>query len=128
MNTSARVLIVDDSRVLRTHLRIMMQAMGWTCEEAESGISALDRIAHNPDFDLLLLDVNMPKMSGMECLRTIHNMANPPRMKVMMVTTESDFPLVTEALTNGSDEFLMKPFTREILVDKLRLMELPVGL
>ena len=128
MKPSARVLIVDDSRVLRAHLRTMMQTMGWSCDEADSGVTALDRMAGSPDFDLILLDVNMPRMSGMECLRAICNLPNRPPTKIMMVTTESDFPVVTEALTQGSDEFLMKPFTRESLISKLTLMELPVGL
>jgi len=128
MRNAAKVLIVDDSRVLRMHLRTMMQGMGWTCEEADSGVAALDKVRNGGETKLVLMDVNMPKMNGIECLRAVRERRELSGVKVLMVTTESDFPLITEALESGADEYLMKPFTRESLMGKLMLMGLPVGL
>ena len=120
-----RVLIVDDSRVLRSHLRGMMQALGWQTEEAENGLCALERLREGDDFELALVDVNMPEMNGIECVNRVRNELPEREMKLMMVTTESDFALIAEVLAQGADEFLIKPFSRENLLAKLRLMELP---
>jgi two-component system chemotaxis response regulator CheY len=121
-----RVLIVDDSRVLRMYLRTIMQGLGWACDEAECGPVAIEKVQDGPTFTLALLDVNMPGMNGIECLRRLREKLSPDSLKVMMVTTEGDFPLMTDALGSGADEFLMKPFTRENLKAKLMLMGLPV--
>jgi two-component system chemotaxis response regulator CheY len=123
-----KVLIVDDSRVLRMHLRTMMQGMGWVCEEVDSGTAALERMQAGSQISLMLLDVNMPGMSGIECLRAMREMPHSDQVKAMMVTTESEAPLISVALNLGADEFLMKPFTRESLVSKLLMMGLPVSL
>jgi CheY-like chemotaxis protein len=74
-----------------------------------------------------LMDVNMPEMDGLECVRRLRNELPELDTKLMMVTTESDSGLIADVLANGADEFLMKPFTRENLQAKLRLMSLPVG-
>ena len=122
-----KVLIVDDSRVLRMHLGIMMRAMGWQTDEAENGARALERLHVDGSYALVLMDVNMPEMDGLECVRRLRNELPELDTKLMMVTTESDSRLIAEVLANGADEFLMKPFTRENLQAKLRLMSLPVG-
>ena len=106
----------------------MMRSLGWACEEAESGVDALSQMQEGAEYELILLDVNMPRMTGLECLRAVRETLQRQCVKVMMVTTESDFPLIAEALGSGADEFLMKPFTRESLVAKLMLMGLPAGL
>jgi two-component system chemotaxis response regulator CheY len=121
-----RVLIVDDSRVLRLHLAIMMRAMGWETDEVENGALALERLRADRSYDLALMDVNMPEMDGIECVRRLRSELPGRKTKLMMVTTEADFRLIADVLDNGADEFLMKPFTRENLQAKLQLMSLPV--
>jgi two-component system, chemotaxis family, chemotaxis protein CheY len=117
-----RALIVDDSSFIREYLRLLLHRMGVTCEEAVNGSHALTVLAEAGSFDLMLLDVNMPVMDGLECVKTLRDARLGPDMKVMMVTTEADHSFITRALNNGADEFLMKPFTPESLREKMLLM------
>jgi two-component system chemotaxis response regulator CheY len=117
-----RVLIVDDSRFTREYLRQMLQALSMTCAEAENGVEGLNRLGQGEPFDLMLCDINMPVMDGLQCLKVLRESGLHPAMKVMMVTTEADDPYIIEALRHGADEFLMKPFTAQCLREKLLLM------
>jgi two-component system, chemotaxis family, chemotaxis protein CheY len=119
-----RVLIVDDSRFIRQHLRQLLQGMGMSCEEAEDGREAIDMLRTAAGFDFMLVDVNMPVMNGLECVRQLREAGLHPRMKVMMVTTEADNSFICQALEYGADEFLMKPFTPESLREKLMMLGL----
>jgi len=120
-----RAMIVDDSRFMRTHLRQLLERIGVNCEEAGDGAAALAALrGHAEGFDFMLLDVNMPKMNGLECVKTLREAGLHPPMKVMMVTTESDNTCIDSALQYGADEFLMKPFTAESLREKLAMMGL----
>jgi two-component system chemotaxis response regulator CheY len=117
-----RALIVDDSRFIRQHLRQLLEHVGLSCEEATDGLEAL-RILRGPsEFDFMLVDVNMPQMNGLECVKTLRDAGLHPPMKVMMVTTEADHSFIRRALECGADEFLMKPFTPESLREKLRML------
>jgi two-component system, chemotaxis family, chemotaxis protein CheY len=122
-----RTLIVDDSRFLRERLKQMLRPMGWEIEEAENGVEALNVLRGEAGFDLMLLDVNMPEMGGLECVRKLRAENIAPSMKVMMVTTEADSSFIVEALEYGADEFLMKPMTTESLRSKLLLLGLGAG-
>jgi len=117
-----RALIVDDSSFIREYLRYLLSGMDIVCEEAVDGNEALAVLAAEEAFDLMLLDVNMPVMNGLECVKTLREAKLGPAMKVMMVTTEADHSFITEALDNGADEFLMKPFTPESLREKMLLL------
>jgi two-component system chemotaxis response regulator CheY len=117
-----RALIVDDSSFIRDYLRQLLDRMGITCEEAVNGSNALEVLAAAQAFDLMLLDVNMPVMNGLECVKALREAHLGPEMKVMMVTTEADHSFITTALDNGADEFLMKPFTPESLREKMALL------
>jgi len=119
-----RALIVDDSRFIRQYLRQLLEGMGLSCEEAVDGDQALEMLRGASLFDFMLLDVNMPKMSGLECVRQLREAGLQPPMKVMMVTTEADNSYVCQALDYGADEFLMKPFTPESLREKLAMIGL----
>jgi two-component system chemotaxis response regulator CheY len=117
-----RALIVDDSSFIREYLRHLLHRMGVACEEAVDGSHALMVLAEAESFDLMLLDVNMPVMNGLECVKALRDARLGPDMKVMMVTTEADHSFITKALDNGADEFLMKPFTPESLREKMLLL------
>jgi two-component system chemotaxis response regulator CheY len=119
-----RALIVDDSRFIRQYLRQLLEGMGLSCEEAMDGDQALEMLRGTSLFDFMLLDVNMPKMSGLECVRQLREAGLQPPMKVMMVTTEADNSYICQALDYGADEFLMKPFTPESLREKLAMIGL----
>jgi two-component system chemotaxis response regulator CheY len=86
------------------------------------GSAALAVLSDEKEFDLMLLDVNMPVMNGLECVKALREAKMHPEMKVMMVTTEADNSFITRALDNGADEFLMKPFTPESLREKMMLL------
>ena len=117
-----RTLIVDDSRFLRQHMRQLLEKLGMRCEEASDGAEALDRLRSAQKFDCMLLDVNMPGMNGLDCVRELRRARLQPEMKVMMVTTEVDHSFIRRALEYGADEYLMKPFTPLSLREKLHLI------
>ena len=119
-----KALIVDDSRFIRQYLRQLLEGMGMRCEEAMDGNEALQMLRGTSLFDFMLLDVNMPKMSGLECVKTLREAGLQPPMKVMIVTTEADNSYICQALEYGADEFLMKPFTPEGLREKLAMIGL----
>ena len=120
-----KALIVDDSRFMRAHLRQLLERTGVECMEAGDGDEALETLRRASErYDFMLLDVNMPRMTGLECVKALRKAGLGPGVKVMMVTTECDNTFIESALECGADEFLMKPFTAEGLRDKLAMMGL----
>ena len=119
-----RAMIVDDSRFIRQYMRQLLERMGMYCEEAMDGVEALKTLRGTAAFDFMLLDLNMPGMKGLECVKELRDAGLQDRMKVMMVTTEADNSFITRALEYGADEFLMKPFTPESLREKLLMLGL----
>jgi len=126
-----RALIVDDSNFIREYVRQQMEQFGWNCAEAQDGREALgvlrgvgadEAAGEETDFDVMLVDVNMPVMDGLECVKQVRAQRLSPGMKVMMVTTEADNRFIRQALEYGADEFLMKPFSAQSLREKLTLM------
>jgi len=117
-----RVLIVDDSSFIREYVRQQMELLGWSCAEAQNGGEALDMLCGSHGFDAMLVDVNMPGMDGLECVRQLREERLAPAMKVMMVTTEADNSFIRRALEYGADEFLMKPFSPQSMREKLLLL------
>lgn len=116
-------LIVDDSRVIRSIARGILQDLGFETVEAEDGKQALAAcVKHMPD--AILLDWNMPVMNGIEFLRQLRAMPAGKTPKVFFCTTENDMGHITQALETGADEFIMKPFDAEILTSKLALQGL----
>jgi two-component system chemotaxis response regulator CheY len=119
-----RALIVDDSRFIREYLRHLLEEIGLSCQEAGTGPEALQLLRDSTPIDFMLLDVNMPQMSGLDCVKAVRDAGLHPPMKVLMVTTEADNSFVCRALEFGADEFLMKPFTPDSLREKLMMLGL----
>lgn len=115
-------LIVDDSSFLRQYTRQLLEKLGLSCEEAVNGQEAIQQLRSKGPFDLMLLDVNMPVMDGLECVRSLREQNLQPSVRVMMVTTECDHQFILQALEYGADEFLMKPFTPVSLREKLGIL------
>ncbi|RFC43844.1 MAG: response regulator CheY [Verrucomicrobia bacterium] len=90
--------------------------------EAGDGQEAIERLYHGENVDLMLVDWNMPVMDGYELLCAIRANILLSHIKVMMVTTESSIEQVQKALSAGANEYLMKPFTKELLHEKLLIM------
>jgi two-component system, chemotaxis family, chemotaxis protein CheY len=114
-------LIVDDSKVIRKVARHIMEGMAFAVDEAADGEEALAHCrAHTPD--VILLDWNMPVMSGMEFLLAFNDMDFDERPKVVFCTTENSVDHIRAAIEAGADEYVMKPFDRETLEGKLQLV------
>jgi two-component system chemotaxis response regulator CheY len=114
-------LVVDDSKVIRKVARHILETLNFSVEEAEDGREALTRCeASMPD--VILLDWNMPVMSGMEFLRAIRLDAAMVQPKVVFCTTENDIAHIRAAIEAGADEYVMKPFDRDTLQSKLQLV------
>ena len=111
-------LIVDDSRVIRKVSRHIVETLGFTVDEAADGQEALAKCdARMPD--VILLDWNMPVMSGIEFLAKLRERPAGKAPKVVFCTTENDVAHIREAIDAGADEYVMKPFDGEILESKL---------
>jgi two-component system, chemotaxis family, chemotaxis protein CheY len=112
-------LIVDDSAVIRKVARRILEGMDFTIMEAEDGAKALDVCSvHMPD--AILLDWNMPVMDGYEFLKVLRTVENGKKPKVVFCTTENDVAHIARAMHAGADEYIMKPFDREILSVKFQ--------
>jgi two-component system, chemotaxis family, chemotaxis protein CheY len=120
-----RALVVDDSRAMRMILSRTLAQSGFEVIQAANGQEALDTLnIEGPSLDLVLLDWNMPELSGIEALQQIRARDDFKNIRVVMVTTETEIEQMTRALEAGADEYVMKPFTREAVEDKLRLVGL----
>ena len=114
-------LVVDDSKVIRKVARHILETLNFAVDEAEDGRHALDRCDDKLP-DVVLLDWNMPVMSGMEFLRTLRQRAYERQPKVVFCTTENDIAHIRAAIDAGADEYVMKPFDRDTLESKLQLV------
>jgi two-component system chemotaxis response regulator CheY len=116
-------LVVDDSKVIRKVARHILETLNFEVSEAADGKEALDScMAAVPD--VILLDWNMPVMSGMDFLRALRDTALSSRPKVVFCTTENGMAYIRAAIEAGADEYVMKPFDRETLESKLQIVGL----
>jgi len=119
-----RVLVVDDSSTMRKFLKKILVGVGAEVLEAKHGLEALEVLRQNADIGLTSIDWNMPEMDGMELLTRIRADHSFDSMQIVMVTTEMEMSGVAHALEVGANEYVMKPFTKDVIVEKLRLMGL----
>ena len=110
-------LVVDDSRVVRKVARRILEGHGFAVREAEDGQKALDACDMAMP-DCVLLDWNMPVMTGIEFLKALRTKYGPDRPTVVFCTTETDMSYIEQAIQYGAQEFIMKPFDEEILIGK----------
>jgi two-component system chemotaxis response regulator CheY len=110
-------LVVDDSRVVRKVARRILEELGFACEEAEDGQLAYEHCAKTMP-EAILLDWNMPVMSGIEFLEKLRSMPNGQSPKVVFCTTENDMAHIQRAIMAGANEYIMKPFDTEIIKSK----------
>ena len=115
-------LVVDDSKVIRKVARHILEGLQFSVEEAGDGREALDRCHAAPTPDVILLDWNMPVMSGMEFLRALGQSSIQRRPKGVFCTTENGVAHIRAAIDAGADEYVMKPFDRDTLESKLQIV------
>lgn len=121
------VMIIDDSRAMRRILHQIVKPQGWRISEAGNGREAWEFIQNNPDVELALVDWNMPEMNGIEFIELVRNDDRFLDTRLVMVTTETEPAQMAKALLSGVDEFVMKPFTADGLLEKLALIGVPVN-
>ncbi len=110
-------LIVDDSRVVRKVASRIVHDLGFECREAEDGEKAYMSCEKSMP-DAIILDWNMPIMSGIEFLERLRQMENGNHPKVVFCTTENDISHIQRAMQAGANEYIMKPFDSEIIESK----------
>lgn len=116
-------LVVDDSRVIRTVARKIIEDLGFQVIEAADGKEALEA-SEKALPDAVLLDWNMPVMDGLEYLKTLRGLPGGEEVKVVFCTTENDFSHIQEAIEAGANEYIMKPFDSGIVEAKFKLLGL----
>ncbi|MFC3909604.1 PleD family two-component system response regulator [Legionella dresdenensis] len=118
-----RVILIDDSKTARAMLkRIFVELGDWEIMEASNGLEALEQLARVPSIDLACVDWNMPVMNGLEFITEAKK-----KMKgvwMMMVTSETEMNNMYKAMVAGANEYVMKPFTKEVILAKLDMMGL----
>jgi two-component system, chemotaxis family, chemotaxis protein CheY len=116
-------LVIDDSRVVRSILRNYLSEMGISALEAGDGAQALVILAEHPEIMLALVDWNMPVMDGLQFISEVRRQSVYADLKIVMVTTESESEQIMRAMAAGANEYVMKPFTKEVLEAKLSMLD-----
>ncbi len=119
-----RALIVDDSRAMRMIVKRALVREGFEVFEAGDGRQALAELEKTGPVDLALVDWNMPVMTGYELIQEVRSQPKMNGMAIMMVTTETESSQVQRALDAGANEYVMKPFSDDVLREKLLLLGL----
>jgi two-component system chemotaxis response regulator CheY len=118
-----KALVVDDSRAIRMILGKILKELGFEVLEASNGREALELIdVEKTAVSLVLADWNMPEVNGLELLKQLRQRPELSSLVVVMVTTETELDQMSAALEAGANEYIMKPFTRDILIEKLELV------
>ncbi len=113
------ILVVDDMSTMRRVIKSILNQLGYSnIEEAENGKDALSKLSSG-HYDFILTDWNMPEMDGLELVKTIRQDSNLKDLPILMVTAEAKKENVLEALKAGVSNYIVKPFTAEILKEKI---------
>ena len=118
---SKNCLVVDDSTTIRKVIGRMFTKLDMTVREAENGQVALDECLKSMP-DIVMLDWNMPVMSGIEFLKALRKTPGGDHPKVILCTTENEFEAIQTAMSEGANEFIMKPFNEAIIKEKLEIV------
>lgn len=117
-----RALVLDDCKTTRMILRRIFQDIGFEVSEGDDGAQGLKSIQDLGKPDLITVDWDMPVMDGLAFIRVVRGKYSRERLPVMMVTSKNEVTDVAAALEAGANEYLMKPFTEEMIREKLELL------
>jgi two-component system chemotaxis response regulator CheY len=124
-NGVTRAMIVDDSRAMRSILRKMLSELGCDTCEAGNGQEALALLEkEGASLSFMLVDWNMPVMCGIDLVKAMRSDQRYSSITLIMVTTETEIERISQALEAGANEYVMKPFTKEMIGEKLQLLNL----
>ena len=121
-----RALVIDDSTAVRTIIRRILSEVGFEVFEASDGQQALDCLKANGSLDLAMVDWNMPVMNGFDFITAVRGDHAHDQMRLMMVTTETELSQVAKALAAGANEYVMKPFTKDMILEKLTILGMAI--
>lgn len=128
MANEIRFLVVDDFSTMRRILRNLLKESGYTeADEAEDGVAALHKL-RSSTFHFVVTDINMPNMSGFQLLNEIKKDEKLKHIPVLMVTAEARKEDIVKAAQQGAAGYIVKPFTKATLEDKVNLILTKVGL
>jgi two-component system, chemotaxis family, chemotaxis protein CheY len=119
-----QALVVDDSRAMRAILTRLMTGLGFDVVQAPDGAEALELLDGGLRPDVALVDWNMPVMDGLTFIKACRARADLRAITLMMVTTESEQSQIARALAAGAHEYVIKPFTDEVITEKLTFLGL----
>ena len=122
-----RALVIDDSRAMRALLARILGEIGFAVAEAGNGREGLEHLRTQSVPDVVLVDWNMPEMSGMEFVEAVRANRDYDALRLIMVTTETEMTRVVKALGAGLDAYVMKPFTKEAVVEQLERIGFGAG-
>src|SRR5579859_2399922 len=111
-----KILIVDDSKTVRDHVRGILEAAGYDVAEATDGKEGLDRLRQQPDFAMVICDVQMPNMTGIAMVEQLKADGLIAKLPVIMLTTEAQVTLITRAKAAGAKGWMVKPYKAEHLI------------
>jgi two-component system chemotaxis response regulator CheY len=117
-----QALVVDDSRTIRVIVGKILREIGFEVFEAGNGREALELLKEIGKTDLALVDWNMPEMNGFDFVRAVRAECAYDDMNLVMVTTQTEISQVVKALEAGADEYVMKPFTKDVILEKLEIL------
>jgi two-component system chemotaxis response regulator CheY len=117
-------LVVDDSRAMRSILTKLLSGLGFDVVQAADGEEALAILEQGSRPDIALVDWNMPVMDGLTFIKEVRRREELRQISLMMVTSESEQSQIVRALAAGAHEYVIKPFTEEVIEGKLALLGL----
>lgn len=119
----SKAMVIDDSRAIRMILARTLNQLGYDVAQAANGKEALQALKESQDtVSLILVDWNMPEMNGLDFIRSLRADGRFGDVKLMMVTTETQIEQMVRAIEAGANEYVMKPFTKDVIEEKLRIM------
>ena len=121
------VLVIEDSSTIRKILKHLLGKMGFSVIEACNGLEGLARLKEMSETSFVLVDWNMPEMSGIDFVRQVRSQHVYDALPLIMVTTNTEMEHITLALDAGANEYIMKPFSLDMVREKLELMGLSKG-
>lgn len=119
---SKHILIVDDSKTVRNLVAFIMKKEGFKVTMAEDGLDGLEKLYSNPDVDLVISDVNMPRMDGFSFIRTVREQEAYRDLPIVVLSTEGQEKDIQQGISLGANLYMVKPAQPEQMVKNIRML------